>query len=238
MGVPFSLPQASLTSAIMAATAATYVSLTPPNPNRTDGTMKDSLSAFALTGKCSAILALSPMLILAVHQSSLAYCYPIVPTSLLGFGLKNGLNTDLIKWTPSTAVPLAAILCIGVPLRLIPYGTLGKNFTFRLAEPDRLTTTGIYRYVQHPSYTGLLTLIFSNLALLSRPDGVLTCWVPSQIYEYVRWCLLCLTPAGVVFLLGAVRTRVREEEQMLRRRFGREWEEWHTRTARFIPWII
>ncbi|KAH9843321.1 protein-S-isoprenylcysteine O-methyltransferase [Teratosphaeria destructans] len=238
MEVSFSLPQAALASAILAATAGTYVSLTPPHPNRTDGTTKDSLSALGVTDKRSTILALSPMVILGLHQSSLAYCYPIVPTSLLGFGLENGINSDLIKWTPSTAVPLAAILCIGVPLRLIPYGTLGKNFTFRLAEPDRLTTTGIYRYVQHPSYTGLLALSLSSLALFSRPDGVLACWVPPRTYEYVPWCVSCLLPAGVISLLAAIRTRVREEEQMLRGKFGREWEEWHARTARFIPWII
>lgn len=32
--------------------------------------------------------------------------------------------------------------------------------------------------------------------------------------------------------------RVREEEAMLRQKFGSQWEEWHQRTARFIPGIF
>jgi protein-S-isoprenylcysteine O-methyltransferase Ste14 len=30
---------------------------------------------------------------------------------------------------------------------------LGQNFTFRLAKPKTFITSGMYRYVQHPSYT-------------------------------------------------------------------------------------
>jgi protein-S-isoprenylcysteine O-methyltransferase Ste14 len=32
--------------------------------------------------------------------------------------------------------------------------------------------------------------------------------------------------------------RVRDEEKMLKEKFGKEWENWHSRTARFIPWIV
>ena len=135
-------------------------------------------------------------------------------------------------------MPLALILCVGVPLRLVSYAFLGKNFTFALAEPDRLTTTGIYRFVQHPSYTGLFTVIICNLALLGRADGVLSCWIPARWYETARWTQLCLAPVALSLLLGAMWTRVVQEESMLRGRFGVEWEQWHARTARFISWLF
>jgi protein-S-isoprenylcysteine O-methyltransferase Ste14 len=32
--------------------------------------------------------------------------------------------------------------------------------------------------------------------------------------------------------------RVRDEEAMLRGKFGREWEGWHRRTKRFIPFVF
>lgn len=96
------------------------------------------------------------------------------------------MNTALISWSAATSVPLALILCVGVPIRLVSYASLGKNFTFDLAVPDRLITDGIYQYVQHPSYTGTLVLLFSNTMLLLRIDGALSCWIPSRRYRTVR----------------------------------------------------
>jgi len=32
--------------------------------------------------------------------------------------------------------------------------------------------------------------------------------------------------------------RTLEEEDMLRKAFGKEWEEWHAKTARFVPGIF
>jgi protein-S-isoprenylcysteine O-methyltransferase Ste14 len=33
-------------------------------------------------------------------------------------------------------------------------------------------------------------------------------------------------------------TRVKDEEEMLKGQFGKEWEEWHRSTKRFIPGIL
>jgi protein-S-isoprenylcysteine O-methyltransferase Ste14 len=121
---------------------------------------------------------------------------------------------------------------------LVPYASLGKNFTFALKEPDRLKTTGIYQYLQHPSYTGLAILMIFNVALLGRLDGVLSCWIPPNVYEtFCSWAirLLPFTISGVMF---GIWTRVSEEEKMLKRAFGKEWESWHARTARFVPFIL
>jgi protein-S-isoprenylcysteine O-methyltransferase Ste14 len=41
-----------------------------------------------------------------------------------------------------------------------------------------------------------------------------------------------------VFGLFGVGTRVKDEEAMLKREFGREWEEYHRKTKRFIPGIF
>ena len=38
--------------------------------------------------------------------------------------------------------------------------------------------------------------------------------------------------------LIATWTRVKDEESMLMKRFGAEWEDWHRKTERFIPWVL
>jgi protein-S-isoprenylcysteine O-methyltransferase Ste14 len=44
--------------------------------------------------------------------------------------------------------------------------------------------------------------------------------------------------SGMIFPYAAMMSRrVREEEEMLKKTFGKEWEEWHGRTARLIPGI-
>ena len=49
-----------------------------------------------------------------------------------------------------------------------------------------------------------------------------------------NWLLPLLTTC---FMIGGLAFRVREEEAMLKKAFGNEWELWHARTARFVPGI-
>jgi protein-S-isoprenylcysteine O-methyltransferase Ste14 len=228
-----------LVAAIAAASYGSYLGLTPPNPSKTSTpTTGDSLRRFALVEKPAILITLAPFGVLALHACGLASTNPGISSSLLMNGLDNGLNTDLITWSPATAIPLALILCAGVPLRLGAYTSLGKNFTFTLSQPDHLRTTGIYHYVQHPSYTGLIILALANIALLARPDGVISCWVPSAWYSTFCSAWWVCAPSGVGIFLFGLLTRVTEEERMLKTEFGRKWEEWHSSTARFIPWIF
>ncbi|XXG97989.1 hypothetical protein Hte_004305 [Hypoxylon texense] len=237
-----SLSQTSLAATILASSVGTYVALTPPNPNpstKSSPSSGDLMHRLHITSKRFINVALAPVGFLALHASSLAYLYPHIPPRLLRNGAANGLNPDLVTWSKATSIPLALILCAGIPLRLVPYASLGKNFTFALAEPDRLNTAGIYRYVQHPSYTGIMVLFVGNVALLGRTDGALSCWIPPAWYETLRalgWTLL--VPVAMSLTLFGVWARVRQEERMLRAKFGAEWENWHATTPRFLPWLF
>ncbi|KAI0112602.1 hypothetical protein GGR51DRAFT_507660 [Nemania sp. FL0031] len=236
---PASLPQAALAATILISTIGTYLVLSPPNPSPESAPpVHDSISRLKLASNHVTKFAMAPISLLALQTSSLAYLHPNIPASVLGHGAENGLNPGLITWSPATAIPLALVLCAGVPLRLSSYATLGRNFTFALTEPDCLTTTGIYRYVQHPSYTGLVILILGNVSLVGRIDGALACWISPRLYPYCRTMQWLLAPVGVLALVFAVWTRVRQEERMLRTKFGTEWEQWHIQTRRFIPWIV
>lgn len=234
-----SLSQASLAATILASTIGTYIGLSPPNPSvESIPSTGDLIRWLQLTNKHTIKATLTPLGLLALHSSILTYLHPNIPSSILRHGAENGLNTDLITWSVATSIPLALILCAGVPLRLVSYTSLGKNFTFALTEPDRLTTTGIYRYVQHPSYTGLMILVVCNVALLCRIDGVLSCWIPPRWYQALRTLGWALAPVGLSVSMFMVWMRVTQEERMLRAEFGVEWERWHAGTARFIPWFF
>lgn len=239
MAFDISFAQASFAAALLVAGFGTFVACTPPNPNSSSTPETgDFLSRLNLTKKHGTSVMMAPMLLLGIHTLILALCYPNISQPFLGHGAENGLDTDLITWSPATAIPLALILFLGVPLRLISYSSLGKNFTFALSKPDRLHTSGIHGYMQHPSYTGVVVLIMSNIALLARIDGAMSCWLPRQLHDLLQ----AVEPTTLLVILSVVFfgvwTRVKQEEQMLQAEFGAQWDKWHAETARFIPWLF
>jgi protein-S-isoprenylcysteine O-methyltransferase Ste14 len=171
---------------------------------------------------------------------SLGICHAIqcltYPSPQLLCQNTSNLSSYLFTWTPCTIFSIAFIL-LGSFIRLSAFSALGTDFTFRLDEPKRLVTTGLYKYVQHPSYTGKFLIILGNLVLLHRPDGVLGCWLPTWIvHAMLFWRTgVCLLMLGVA---RGVWKRVKEEEMMLKNAFGKEWKAWHERTNRFIPGLF
>ncbi|SPN98596.1 uncharacterized protein DNG_01641 [Cephalotrichum gorgonifer] len=216
MAFSTSLSQASLAAAVLASTVGTYIALSPPNPTPTtpdsQAPVSDSIRRFKLASRHTTKVVLAPLGLLALHTSSLAYFHPDIPSSLLRYGAENRLDTSLVTWSAATAIPLTLILAAGVPLRLVSHASLGKNFTFALTKPDQLKTDDIYRYVQHPGYTGILVLVLSNAALLYRTDGALSCWIPPSWYQVARYLGWLAAPVGLGIVLAGVWTRVRQEE--------------------------
>ncbi|EAW14276.1 methyltransferase family protein [Aspergillus clavatus NRRL 1] len=147
------------------------------------------------------------------------------------------LSESLFSWAPVVTISIVAI-AVGAFVRLSAYGGLGRNFTFYLSSPDRLVTDGVYRYVQHPSYTGLVLLILGSVGLFCRWDGAAgACWMESWMLERVAGSGMPLVVISGSVGMMMIGVRVRDEERMLKEKFGRVWERWHTRTARFVPGI-
>jgi protein-S-isoprenylcysteine O-methyltransferase Ste14 len=101
----------------------------------------------------------SQLLLWIVIASSVTGCYwirDIVPAANLG-------GTHWLR-------PLSLIILVGgLAIRWMAVMTLGKSFSSNVAirESQKVRRTGLYRFVRHPSYLGLL-LIFLAIGLHSR----------------------------------------------------------------------
>ncbi|KAI1267127.1 hypothetical protein F5Y18DRAFT_329607 [Xylariaceae sp. FL1019] len=175
--------QASLATAIGVGAIGVWIGSSPPRAT-------PDLHKMPTTGDTirRLVVAQEKYMFHALHHVSLVLTYPNIPASLLRHGGENGLDARYLTWSKTTAIPLAAMICVGGPLRLLSYAGLGKNFTFGLSEPDRLNTEGLYKYLQHPSYTGIAFLMTGMYGLWGRVDGVLSCIIPPSWYP----TLLCL----------------------------------------------
>ncbi len=110
-----------------------------------------------------------------------------------------------------------ALLTLGGTLRIAAVYVLGRRFTGLVAiqEGHRLQTGGLYRYIRHPSYAGML-LYLIGFVLVFR------CWVG------------LLLVAAVLAVLVA---RMDAEEALLESEFGEEYTSHRRRTWRLVPWV-
>lgn len=74
--------------------------------------------------------------------------------------------------------------------------------------------------------------------LFMRWDGALACWVSGLALARVDGWGVTVSAGLVSFAVVVLGARVRDEEEMLREKFGRRWEEWHRSTSRFVPGVF
>ena len=107
------------------------------------------------------------------------------------------------------------MVAIGTIIRVAARRSLGKRFTHGLRTVDDygLVTSGVYTYVRHPSYTGLLLIHPGTGLLFGSVFGFLTMllFIPTILY------------------------RIRVEENMLIEEFGEEYFEYSKRSKKLIP---
>lgn len=147
------------------------------------------------------------------------------------------VNPTLFTWN-STSVTVLGVVGLAAATLLWSFRTLGKDATFDLQEPESLVTTGVYSYIQHPSYT-MHTVVTCGMAWwLNRWDGTHGAFFPPGVFQFLhRYQLVC--DFGLfgytVYWLGS---RLIDEEVLLRHKFGKKYEAYQAKTARFIPYIL
>ena len=128
---------------------------------------------------------------------------------------------------PSLTVPVPTVafwigiglMLLGIVVRQYAVRTLGANFSLEVSvsESDTVITSGPYRWVRHPSYTGgFLTLVGIGIAT-------------------AHWLSIGIT---VVAGLGGYGYRIRVEEQALRDKLGDRYEAYTRQTpSRLLPFV-
>lgn len=109
-----------------------------------------------------------------------------------------------------------AVLIIALVIRWSAIFTLGKFFSSNVAilDSQKLNRSGLYRFIRHPSYLGLL-LVFLAIGLHSRN------WLSFAI-------VLAPTAAALLY-------RIHVEESALLQAFGTEYVSYCKSTSRLIP---
>jgi len=111
------------------------------------------------------------------------------------------------------------LFVLGLTIRWVAIIQLGRFFTVNvtIAEDHELVTTGLYRYVRHPSYSGsLLTFFGFGLCL-------------------VNWLALAVLFVPVAL---AFSWRIHVEEKALREALGQSYESYSAQTYRLIPGLF
>lgn len=119
------------------------------------------------------------------------------------------LDTDIVKIIAIT------IMCFAFLLNIIFSISVGQSIKNGVVsgKESQLITTGLYRYIRHPAYTAVILSILGTFLII---PNVLTLFF-----------LLCT----IIIMYG----HSQEEEKILIKIYGREYEEYKKRAGRFLP---
>ena len=131
---------------------------------------------------------------------------------------------ERFNWLPMPGWPEdpmligAPILWLGLGLRLWSVLTLGSFFRASLVvqQNQHVVADGPYKYLRHPSYSGLLLACIGLGIAMGHWPGLI---------------------AVLTLSAGALYNRIVAEEQSLRRTLGSEYEEYSRHTKRLVPFI-
>jgi protein-S-isoprenylcysteine O-methyltransferase Ste14 len=95
--------------------------------------------------------------------------------------------------------------------------TLGKQFSIQVTvqEDHRLVTDGLFRYLRHPRYLGII-LFNVGIALVFRSGLALI--IAALLVAVLLW-------------------RIQDEEKLMHQTFGEKWEAYARRSWRLLPFI-
>lgn len=126
-----------------------------------------------------------------------------------------------LPWPGGQIWPLVVglvLILAGIGLRAWSIATLGRFFQYqiRVQSGHHVVTGGPYRYVRHPSYTGI-AMVLAGIALASGDV----------------WSLLAVTALGGAGLA----VRIRAEERQLTQALGAEYERFAAGRKRLVPGV-
>jgi protein-S-isoprenylcysteine O-methyltransferase Ste14 len=174
---------------------------------------------------CSVLFATQPRLSLNESKEKKATDRNTIWLIILVSGL--GQIASLVEWSyfPSISEPKnvwiapgAILLISGTTFRLYAIHALGNYFssTVQIKEEHKIISTGPYRFLRHPSYTGAYMAMLGSAVFLQSLAGIF-------IFGF-----------GMLF---AYHLRIKTEEQTLTQKFTKEYLSYAQRTYKMFPFI-
>lgn len=90
-----------------------------------------------------------------------------------------------------------------------------RSYDFQVKDKQQLVTSGIYKYIRHPIYSGLLLMFIGSELIVQSYLILLYLFIVFAAYIQAGW-----------------------EERLLVKHFGNEYSSYMKRTKRFIPFIF
>lgn len=125
------------------------------------------------------------------------------------------LNYRLVPNVPTVWAGGLLLTAIGVAISIWARLSLGSNWSsmVTLKNDHVLIRSGLYRWIRHPIYTGILLGMIGSAMIRGHLRG----WI------------------GVVVVLAGFYFKARREERFLREEFGAGFDEHSRRTGMFLP---
>jgi protein-S-isoprenylcysteine O-methyltransferase Ste14 len=125
------------------------------------------------------------------------------------------LDNRVVPNVPGAWTVGLALTAIGIAIAIWARLSLGSNWSgmVTLKTDHVLVRKGLYRWIRHPIYTGILLGMVGSAII----RGHLRCWL------------------GVALVLAAFYFKARREEKFLREEFGAGFEEHSRQTGMFLP---
>lgn len=110
------------------------------------------------------------------------------------------------------------IYVLGLAVRYSAIISLGSNFNrkIEIKREQTLVSSGLYRWIQHPSYLGLILLTAGAVAAIGNLLGTVIAFLSMTVI---------------------VLRRIKEEEMMMRDRLGERYLSWQKKRYRLFPFI-
>ncbi|CAM3941628.1 methyltransferase family protein [Alkalicoccus chagannorensis] len=147
--------------------------------------------------------------------------FPWIMAAVLAVVIVSVLSREMALFT----MPLAGILysglavyAAGIALRYAGSAALGRQFTrdVNVSSSDTIVSSGPFRLLRHPLYTGLLLITFGFALYMTSLLGL---------------------AAAVFGVLPALLRRIELEERMLTQAFGEDYQTWMKKRYRLIPFL-
>jgi protein-S-isoprenylcysteine O-methyltransferase Ste14 len=152
--------------------------------------------------------------------SSVVWIWLVVAVSIVAANAALFLDPPRFPGNSSIYTVIATILILtGICLRWWAIISLGRFFSVDIAlqEKHQIVQQGPYRWIRHPAYTGLLTILLGM--------GIaFTNWVS---------LILIMVPITALFLY-----RIKIEENVLSQELGTAYLDYRKRTKRLLPGIF